>query len=56
MSPENFIYWLAGFFELTNSEKLTAGQVAMIKEHLALCFNKVTTKQIELPETNITYC
>jgi hypothetical protein len=42
MSPENFIYWLTGFFELTNETKLTEAQVKMIKEHLQLVTSKVT--------------
>jgi hypothetical protein len=41
MSPENFIYWLQGFYELTPEDKLTP-QMRIIKEHLALVFNKVT--------------
>ena len=54
MSPENFAYWLTGFFELTEAKDLTIEQVAMIKEHLALCFNKVT-KPLQA-KTEITYC
>lgn len=42
MTPENFCYWLQGFFELHDPSKLTEEQVGMIKEHLQLTFNKVT--------------
>lgn len=42
MTPENFAYWLQGFFELTESKELTSEQIQMIKEHLALVFTKVT--------------
>ena len=42
MSSRDFVMWLNGFFELTNAEELTKEQVAMIKEHLSLCFNKIT--------------
>lgn len=42
MSSNDFTMWLHGFFELTDATELTPAQVAMIKEHLALVFNKVT--------------
>lgn len=42
MTSRNFTYWLQGFFELTDSDKLTEEQVRMIKEHLSLVFTKVT--------------
>lgn len=41
-NPLFFAYWLQGFFELSNSTTLTEEQVAMIKAHLALVFEKVT--------------
>jgi hypothetical protein len=43
MEFRDFAYWLQGFFELTDPDKLTPEQISMIKEHLSLCFNKVTT-------------
>lgn len=36
MSGVNFIYWLQGCFELGGAETMTAKQVKMIKEHLAI--------------------
>lgn len=42
MNETNFCYWLQGYFELNKSEELTIEQVKVIKEHLALAFNKVT--------------
>lgn len=42
MTPENFTYWLQGFFEISDSKKLDEKQVQIIKDHLALVFNKVT--------------
>ena len=42
MNTEQFAIWLHGFFELTDAEELTKGQVKMIKEHLNLCFDKKT--------------
>ena len=40
MTPENFVYWLQGYFELNDRDELTNEQVAIIKEHLGLCFEK----------------
>lgn len=42
MTPENFCYWLQGCLELTNAKELTEAQVALIKEHLNLVFEKRT--------------
>ena len=47
MSPQDFTYWLQGFFELSNSDTLTESQVALIREHLELVFNKVTPEHHE---------
>ncbi len=44
MSPENFVYWLNGFFEMTDEYKLTEKQVQMIKNHLKLVFTNVTSQ------------
>jgi hypothetical protein len=53
MNSRDFTIWLNGFFELTNAEELTKEQVAMIKEHLSLCFNKITP-EIKQTETILT--
>ena len=42
MNEVQFCYWLKGYFELSDSEELTPKQVAVIKEHLSLAFNKIT--------------
>ena len=42
MTPENFTYWLQGFFELSETSKLSAKQVQVIKDHLALVMKKET--------------
>lgn len=43
MTPEQFCFWLHGFFELTGETvNLTAAQSKMICEHLDLVFTKVT--------------
>lgn len=46
MQSRDFIYWLQGFFEITDASSssnrapdgLTTGQVEMIKKHLAMVF------------------
>lgn len=47
MTPESFCYWLQGFFELQNPKTITPEQVAVIKEHLALVFTKVTQLSVD---------
>lgn len=48
ISPENFCYWLQGFFEIQNPETLDATQVQIIKDHLATVFTKVTPDRGEI--------
>lgn len=49
MSPESFVYWLNGYFELSGSNSLTDAQVKVVKEHLALALTKVTPAVVEPP-------
>lgn len=42
MTTEQFTYWLQGFFEISDTKTLNAKQVQIIKDHLALVFDKVT--------------
>lgn len=42
MSAQEFCYWLQGFFEVTDATHVNEKQAAIIKEHLALVFKKVT--------------
>jgi hypothetical protein len=42
MQQDQFCYWLQGFFEISDSNKLTEKQVQIIKDHLALVFDKQT--------------
>jgi len=43
MTPEQFVYWLQGFFELKdNNGGINAKQVQIIEDHLSIVFNKVT--------------
>ncbi len=48
MTPEQFVYWLQGFLELTGATKIDDWQAKTIKEHLATVFTKVTPA-IEYP-------
>jgi len=65
MSPENFCYWLSGYFEIAESgeqlESLDEDQIQVIQEHLALVLHKVTgetrsvgSNQIKLDPINFT--
>lgn len=42
MNTQEFCYWLQGFFEISGTNNLSKKEVAIIKEHLDLVFNKVT--------------
>ena len=46
MTPQDFTYWLQGFFELSNAQELTPEQVKIIKEHLSLVLKKETKTSI----------
>lgn len=55
MTPENFIYWLNGFFELSPANQgLSAEQVQVIKNHLSLAFKKVTP-EVKIPQYSPPY-
>lgn len=51
MTTENFIYWLKGFFEVSDSKILDQKQVQIIKDNLNLVYNKVTSN-IEIQNIN----
>lgn len=42
MTPENFVYWLQGFLELSHQTSLDETQTKMIRDHLNLVFEKKT--------------
>lgn len=42
MTPENFCYWLQGIVETHEGETLTPRQFEIIRDHLALVFQKQT--------------
>jgi hypothetical protein len=50
MTAENFTYWLQGFLEIQNPEKINKTQVQIIKDHIALVLTKVTPDRE--PETD----
>ena len=50
MSPEQFCYWLQGLLEVGNPKELNETQIKIIKDHLALVFNKVTPTRIEIKD------
>lgn len=43
MTPENFCYWLQGYYEINGGGPLTKEQSAVIMDHLELVFEKKTT-------------
>ena len=38
MKPQEFCYWLQGYFELSNESNLNRNQIEIIKNHLDLVF------------------
>lgn len=52
MTHENFIYWLQGFLEIANPEKITKEQVDIIKKHMELVMTK---SPITYPTVRIDY-
>lgn len=55
MDPHSFIFWLHGYFEISESNNLSEKQVQVIKDHLDLCFSKVTPDRSEKSPSQ-TYC
>jgi hypothetical protein len=54
MDFEQFTYWLQGYFELTEDKDLSEKQVEIIKDHLALVFDKQTPDRSETPVTDLS--
>lgn len=50
MTPEQFVYWLQGFMEMTDSKMITVKQLDMIKAHLNTVFKKETHKLFDIPD------
>lgn len=51
MNSEQFTYWLKGFFEISDTNNLSAKQVQIIRDHLDLVFNKVTPDRVDFVTT-----
>jgi hypothetical protein len=51
MTEKEFIVWLHGFLEISEAKALNEKQVAIIKDHLSLFFQKVTPDRSEPPST-----
>lgn len=47
LSEREFCYWLQGGFEMSEMTALSTRQTQIIKDHLALVFNKVTPDRNE---------
>jgi len=52
MTATEFTYWLQGFMEIQDPEKLDKKQTQIIKDHLALVFNKKTPNRMEENDQN----
>lgn len=61
MTPENFCYWLQGFFEINRKNTLTPfinitpSQSLEIENHLKLVFHKVTPTNDFKPFIEVQY-
>ena len=51
MTAEQFTYWLQGFMEMANPIKLGEKETQMIKDHLALVFDKQTPDRKDYSHT-----
>jgi len=50
MTPEQFVYWLQGYMEMANPSSLNMRETRIIKDHLALVFDKKTPEREEEKE------
>jgi hypothetical protein len=50
MTERDFVYWLQGYFEICDTDKLTENQVVIIKNHLNLVFHHTIDNQYKEPE------
>jgi hypothetical protein len=52
MNYEQFAIWLHGFLEISNAEEINKEQTQIIKDHLALLFEKKTIDRSKKKEVN----
>lgn len=45
MTPEQFVYWLQGFVEISGKKELDAAQMQIVQDHLDLVLTKVTPER-----------
>lgn len=55
MDAQTFCYWLQGSFELSGTTEFNEEQTAMIKEHLQLVFDKVTSNPFIIKDDSVTF-
>lgn len=53
MTPENFCYWLQGYFELNGNHPISLAQSVIINEHLNLVFKKNTNTALVNDNRNL---
>ena len=46
MTAEQFVYWLQGFMEINEPESIGKTETRIIKDHLALVFEKETPTRV----------
>jgi hypothetical protein len=49
MTPEQFVYWLQGWLELSESPTLSETQVQVVKDHIAQVLTKTTPDRPGFP-------
>ena len=56
MTAEQFVYWLQGFMEINDPDRISPIETKIIKDHLALVFKKETpVRTISIPNTPQPY-
>lgn len=53
MTTEAFIYWLQGYFEISDAKTLNEKQVTIVKDHLAKVLKKETPDRSESEKTSV---
>ena len=54
MNYEQFAIWLHGFLEISNAESIDQNQTQIIKDHLALLFEKKTPDRSEKNKSDVS--